>query len=123
MSLTVSEVEHLFIHGFLCYPFGECPVVSVVHSSLGLLDFSSCACRSSVPADQWQAATLGKAAGESTGRMGDLVTGREGAHQLLPLPEVLFSSHVSFPWRTPSSAPCLLLSWPLEVGQGAQQIV
>lgn len=81
------------------------------------LHVSVCVCRSSVPADQWQAATLGKAAGESIGRMGDLVTGRGGATNSSPFRKFFFSSHVSFPRRTPSSfqaqlrqpsAPCLL---------------
>lgn len=66
---------------------------------LGLLHASTYVHRSSVRADQWQAATLGKTAGKSTGGTEGLVDGRGGALSLpLPLRKSAF-----FPWRTPSS--------------------
>lgn len=68
--------------------------------SLRLPDVSSrtIVCRSSVPADQWQAATVGKAAGECAGRMAGW-----GTLPTCSLEGVLSSLCVSFLWRTPSS--------------------
>lgn len=74
ISLTVSEIEHLLLCLWVLYClFGELPVYVccpfgfwVIYS---LFMDSMCLFRSSVPADQWQAATLGKAAGESAWRL------------------------------------------------------
>ena len=79
------------------------PVVSWVAYSL-FMD-SMCLSRSSVPADQRQAATLGKAAGESARRVGRLGADKEGvpSSMFLILLGTLFPSTSPFPGEPLSS--------------------